>query len=363
MKDDEEKISAAIAEQAGERFVANDAGPLAAHESEALAAWLKASPVHVEEFLGVSVIARDLRELRGHPRYSLDAVLEDARGEDDTVQPLGPQVIEPFTDLPSRRWQTAAVALAACLVLSLGVLIGRSPKPTLHVAATRGAAALHLETGHGEQLTRRLTDNSVLHLNTDSAVTIRYDSAERLVELTAGEASFEVAHEPNRAFRVFAGSAQVVAVGTNFDVRLEQDAAVVTVVEGRVNVGPSAMSENRGASSNENQPGRFVALGADQQARLIAGEWPPTVKAVDAQRATAWLHRQISFDHEPLERVAAEYNRYARKPIEITTPALRTLLITGAFATDDPEEFIAFLRSLKGVRVEVTATQIRVSGG
>ena len=67
------------------------------------------------------------------------------------------------------------------------------------------------------------------------------------------------------------------------------------------------------------------------------------------------------FDHEPLERVAAEYNRYTAKPIEIATPALRDLQISGVFATDDTEAFIAFLRSLKGVRVEVTAAQIRVS--
>jgi transmembrane sensor len=74
------------------------------------------------------------------------------------------------------------------------------------------------------------------------------------------------------------------------------------------------------------------------------------------------LHRQIAFDHEPLERVAAEYNRYTSKPIEIATPALRTLQISGVFATDDTDAFIAFLRSLKGVRVEVTETRILVSG-
>ena len=64
---------------------------------------------------------------------------------------------------------------------------------------------------------------------------------------------------------------------------------------------------------------------------------------------------------EPLERVASEFNRYAPKPIEITTPALRSLEISGVFATDDSEGFIAFLRSLDGVHVEVTATRIRVS--
>jgi transmembrane sensor len=352
MNDNEEKVSAAIAEQAGERFVVNDAGPLGARESEELADWLKASPVHVEEFLGVSVIARDLQELKTDPEYSLDAVLERARAEDDTVQPFRLSAITPFKDSRLRRWQTAALATAACVVLSLGLFQWWNPKPT-HVPVALVSTALRFTTGHGEQLTRRLADNSTLHLNTDSAVTIQYGNSERLVTLTAGEASFEVAHERDRAFRVIAGWAQVVAVGTKFDVRLAPDATVVTVVEGRVAVG---------ASSNEDHATRSVEVGADQEVRVIAGEWPPTLAAVDSQRATAWLHRQISFDHEPLERVASEYNRYASKPIEITTPALRSLLITGVFATDDPGEFIAFLRSLKGVRVEVTATQIRVSG-
>jgi transmembrane sensor len=104
-----------------------------------------------------------------------------------------------------------------------------------------------------------------------------------------------------------------------------------------------------------------VQVSTDQQINVVAGEWPAVPIAVDAQRATAWLRRDIKFEHETLERVASEFNRYAAKPIEITTPALRKLEISGVFATDDTEAFIAFLRSLKGVRVEVTPTRIRVS--
>ncbi len=66
--------------------MANDEGPLDARDSAALAAWLKTSPVHVEEFLGVSAIARDLKEARTDPEYSLEAILARARAEDD----LGP---------------------------------------------------------------------------------------------------------------------------------------------------------------------------------------------------------------------------------------------------------------------------------
>jgi len=122
------------------------------------------------------------------------------------------------------------------------------------------------------------------------------------------------------------------------------------------------MLEKLGANSNQSQAPRIVELSADQQIRMTEGAWPATPIAVDAQSTTAWLRREIVFDHEPLERVAAEYNRYTAKPIEIATPALRNLQISGVFATDDTEAFIAFLRSLKGVRVEVTQTRIRVSG-
>ena len=106
---------------------------------------------------------------------------------------------------------------------------------------------------------------------------------------------------------------------------------------------------------------RFVQVGADQQTKVSAGESPTAPTTVDAQRTTSWLHRQIKFQREPLERVASEFNRYSGKRIEIITPALRNLEISGVFTTDDSEAFVAFLRSLQGVHVEVTATQIRVS--
>jgi transmembrane sensor len=234
-------------------------------------------------------------------------------------------------------------------------------RPIARMSPPPAAAALYFETRHGEQQTYRLTDNSVLHLNTDSAVTLRYSQTERLVVLTSGEAEFEVSHEPKRAFRVLAGSAEVVDLGTKFDVCLKQDSTVVTVVEGRAAVEPSPMLGKGGSGSSQDHRPRFVELAANQQISVTEGQWPATPIAVDARRTTSWLHRQIMFDHEPLERVAAEFNRYAPKPIEITTPQLRDLEVSGVFSTDDTEEFLAFLRSLEGVRVEVTATRIRVS--
>jgi transmembrane sensor len=362
MKSNEEKVRSAIADQAGEWFVASDEAPLDERDSADLVTWFKASPVHVEEFLGVSAIVRDLKQARTDPEYSLEAVLARSRaGEDTPVQPLWPHAIGADRVTTPRRWFSAGVALAASAVLSLGLFSWWNLRPTSHVPVPGGTAALHFETRHGEQLSRRLADNSVLHLDTDSAVTIQFGANERLVTLTSGQAVFEVAHEPDRVFRVVAGSADVVDLGTKFDVRLEDDATVVTVVEGQVGVGQFPVLKRPGTSSSQGRPRGLVQLNANQRVRVTEGAWPATPVAIDAQRTTAWLRGEIVFDHEPLKYVAAELNRYAPKPIEVITPELRNLQISGVFATDDTQAFIAFLHSLKGVRVEVSATQIRVS--
>jgi transmembrane sensor len=353
MNSNDEQIRAAITEQASEWFVANEEGPIDARDSAALAAWFSTSPVHIEEFLGVSVVARDLKEAGTDPEYSLEAILARAGAQEGgPVQRLWPRVIETVREIPSGRWFPAVAAMI--VVLSLGLLITWNLRPTGRPAGLTGIATLHFETGHGEQISQRLADNSLLHLNTDSAVSVRYSKSERLVTLMSGQAEIEVAHEADRAFRVHTRSADIIDIGTQFDVRLEQGSTVVTVVQGRVAVAPQSSSPNSAVGS--------IELTANQQLRVTEGEWPATPVTVDAERTTSWLHRQIAFDHEPLERVAAEYNRFTSRPIEIATPALRTLRISGVFATDDTDAFIAFLRTLKGVRIEVTETRILVSG-
>jgi transmembrane sensor len=360
MSANDERVRDLIAQQASDWFVANRA-ELSAREREDFAAWLKASPLHVEEYLGLAAIARDLREACAEPQIPVDELVAAARAaEDGRIRPLWRRIVRVTGDALLPRWHAAAVTVAAFAVLSLGLSVWWNYRPGPRALAPDTVATLHFETRHAEQQTHRLPDNSILHLNTDSAVTISYSKSERIVMLTSGEADFEVIHEPKRPFRVFAGLAEAVDIGTQFDVRLEHDSTVVTVLEGRVAVGPSSMLHG-GADSSQAALAKFVELSANQQISVAQGAWPAAPIAVDAHRTTSWLRRQISFDHEPLSRVAAEFNRYAAKPIEIATPALRDLEISGVFATDDTDAFIAFLRSLDGVHVEVTATRIRVT--
>src|SRR6516162_4510680 len=244
MTSKDEQVRAVIAEQAGEWFVTNDEGPLATEDSAALVAWLKASPAHVEEFLGVSVVARDLREACADPDTSIDTLIARARAEDDAaVRPLWPRVAAAAR--PSRRWLTAAVTAAALGALSFGVFQLWNARSVAPRVAPSLVTTLQFETRHGELLSRRLADGSMLHLNTDSAATLRFSDTERLVTLPSGQGEFEVAHEANRPFRVRAGSAEVIAVGTRFDVRLTHEATLVTVVERRVAMGLSSTAAGR----------------------------------------------------------------------------------------------------------------------
>jgi transmembrane sensor len=358
----DEQLRASPTEQAAQWFVLNDEGPLDERQSEALVAWLKASPVHVEAFLGVSVIARDLRAACADPEHSAASLLARTQADDDvSVESLWSRVLGAVRDVSIPRWHTAAVSMAAIIaVVTVGLWLWQPRPATPPVRALATLTTLHFETRHGEQQTHNLEDGSVLRLNTDTRVTVRYSKRERLITLTSGEAEFEVAHAPDRSFRVLAGPAAVVDLGTRFDVRLEDRSTLVTVVEGRVAVGHSPAAEARGADSSPGAP-PLVYLNADQQLLVAEDSWPATPVRVDAQRTTAWLRRQIMFENEPLERVASEFNRYASKPIEISTPELRALQISGVFATDNNAAFIAFLRSLDGVRVEVTEERIVVS--
>ena len=342
MNDRDEEVRALIARQAAEWFMAQRDGNLGAREREAFDQWLLASPVHVDEYLGVTAIALALPTAAEDPECSLEAILERVRSADDTdVRPLRAGRTQPRTARDRAwmwsRWSYAAVAVL--LVAICGVLWW----------SLAGVSPQLYATAHGEQRSWPLPDKSILHLNVDTAVAVRYGRNERLVELARGQAFFEVAHETARRFRVAAGTTNIVAVGTKFDVHRDRDVTTVTVVDGRVIV------------TSEFGRQREVPVTAGEQLSVIAGNLPDHATPIDAQRSVAWLRRQIAFDQQPLAAVVAEFNRYGSVPVEIDSPALEALQISGVFNIGDTDTFVAFLRTLDEVTVDVTPNRIHVS--
>ncbi len=354
MTPSEEQVRAAVAQQAGTWFIANQSGSLGQAECAAFLAWLKASPIHVEEYLGVALVAHDMPAAAEDPQVPLESLLELARADvTNGVVPL--EASWPMREPPPKRiraprgWSFATSTAAVVLVLAASALWW------LHDGALLGLPKTY-QTAHGEQTVAQLPDGTELHLNTDSVVTVRYTRSERVVEIARGQALFTVAPGDPRRFRVAAGEVQVLAVGTRFDTYRSPDATTVTVIEGSVAVlaGQPPRPDLTGF------PPAGLRVNAGYQVRVDASGVLAQPIPVDVQQTVAWLQQKIAFEQRPLGEVADEFNRYGSIPIEIDDAALRSLPISGVFDAYDIDSFVVFLQTLEGVRVERTTARIRV---
>jgi len=238
-----------------------------------------------------------------------------------------------------RRLPVAQLALAASVVLAIGV--------GLFMMLARPAA---YTTAIGEQKVATLEDGSRIALNTDSSVEVRYDPAQRLVELDRGEAMFEVAHNAARPFLVRAGDKQVRAVGTSFVVRRERGEVIVTLLQGKVEV-----TDIRPAATKA--PPTYLNPGDRLRAPI---EGPAQIDAQPADVATAWRRGQAMFADTPLADAVNELNRYGGPRLVVDDPRLAGMRISGVFATNDTGEFARAVAALHGLRVEQSGDTMRI---
>jgi transmembrane sensor len=346
MSTSEQQIHSAITQLAAEWFVAHRTRPLSDAERAEFLGWLKSSPVHIEEYLGIAALERILPDATSTPVIPLPDLAAMARdGRSASVIELvpAPGGFAPPT-IRSRVtpavWRGIAACALLCVVGIAMLWITRRVSPPDHPST--------YQTLHGAQGTWRLPDGSTLRLDSDSAVTVSFSSAARLVALDRGQLWVAVAHDVHRPFRVQAGSAQVQAVGTQFDVYRMRDSTLVTVLEGQVLV------------AVPNAAPRALRVGADQEVQLIDGVLPGAPAPARRREATAWLEHKIVCERRPLGEIAEEFNRYNSIPFTIDDPVLRQLPISGAFDASDTESFAAFLQTLHGVRVERLPTAFKI---
>ncbi|MGQ3124800.1 FecR domain-containing protein [Variovorax sp.] len=198
------------------------------------------------------------------------------------------------------------------------------------LASERGWTAEH-RTATGERREVRLADGSRLTLNTASAVDVRFDEAQRLVVLHAGEILIATAADTaaaHRPFRVATGNGTMEALGTRFSVRKEADATDIAVLEGAVRISP------RGAASR--------VLPAGQQARFRADAIGAFASVDEA--GTAWTQGMLLADGMRLADFAAELSRYRPGLLQCDV-AVGDLRISGAFPIDDTERVLRMLVS------------------
>lgn len=146
----------------------------------------------------------------------------------------------------------------------------------------------------------------------------------------------------------------VEAVGTQFNVRLRQDDALVSVIEGAVRVSSSAAA-GQAQPSVELEAGLQVAV--DRSGQLARPE------AADLKRVEAWRQRRLIFVDAPLLDIANEFNRYNRAPrIVVEGEAAGTSRYAAAFDADDPESLLEILMYDPELRVERKNEEILIRG-
>lgn len=328
------------AEQAAGWYLDQREGLDAAQRARFLA-WLRQSPLHVAEYLGMARLHGDLGAAAALDPLDIPALAELAATE-GAVVPLRPLLPRAPSIAPTRRtgtpwWWQAAAAVAIALIGGAAFL-REVPAPMDVYASADEVRQLAFD------------DGTLLQLDRGSAVAMRYDGTLRRFELLRGGALFDVGKDPARPLRVGVGGQVLEDVGTVFDAHRTADGASVAVISGEVRIWPaSAQSE------------ALADLRAGQYAEIANGRLAALEQRTDLTRHTAWLPADIHFEHSTVAEVARRFEAYGGKPLRIDDASLAATRISGRFHARDAEAFVAYLGTLPGVRVQRGADDIRIT--
>jgi transmembrane sensor len=340
--------------------------------------WLRESALHVEEMLRVAQVHGALEQFQRWATLSRDETGNSATigevGGNVTSFPLSPRPLPPHAQRASRSRRTwLGVGFATAATALLALWLSGLPK------------SYTVTTGQGERRALTLADGSVVQVDPETGLQIRFDSQLRQIDLQRGRARFRVAKNPNRPFLVRAGGTVVRAVGTEFGVEHRSQGIVVTVAEGRVAVmphntepfplagpgpsgGPATVPEavtGKAAPAADAAKAPAVApvvlVSSGQQLTVSTSGSAQAVREVNAERELSWAEGRLSFENDSVSTVVETFNRYNHLQIHVADSTLARRTMSGVFSASDPESFVAFLRSTTSVRVERSGRDITIA--
>ena len=329
--------------------------PLTVAEKDSLQEWMGRSPVHRSELTRLAKFWADAN------------ILTELAGQSVAAKPQGLKKLSPPSGFIPRLLLAMSAVLASVVATYIGI---RHPGGTF----TRA-----YETDVGVQKTVVLSDGSTLTLNTDSRVEVIYSADSRTIRLKRGEVHFSAAYDPRRIFQVQVGHSLIRALGTAFDIHVEQQTIEVIVTNGLVEVvdganrtiAPDRMEVNHSRDRTDDGSGVHtdskvpsVRLKAGEATSFTSGSGVLRVNQLtdaEIERRLSWQDGYLAFSGEPLNQVVREFNRYSTVKLEIGDPALASVSIGGGFRLGDVSGAIDLLKEACGVEARrVDATTIRL---
>ncbi len=303
--------------------------PVPAHVLEAAIAWQLSLDSTAEDAAERQDFARWLGASEEHARAWSQLGLLNQRFE----LPAGParRALQQSPTALRRRVGKLGSGLAGlCLAVGLALFIGDRYLPL-------GYWLTDQRTATGEQRSIRLADNTLVRLNTHSAIDVRFDGQQRRVILRDGEILIETAsHDDPRPFIVETRDGQMRALGTRFLVRRESAGTRLSVLQAAVAAQPQRMSGEQ--VLREGQQVLIQADGLGPLLSLPAG-------------SDAWVRGMLVVDNVRLADLLAELSRY--RPGYLGSDArIADLRITGSFPLADTDLALKALLPTLPVRIE-----------
>lgn len=211
----------------------------------------------------------------------------------------------------------------------------------------------------GQIRSQVLEDGTRLMISGNSDVEIIYSRRQRYVILKQGEASFDVARNPDRPFVVDSGIAKVTVLGTRFAVNKFTSKVRVSVERGTVRVEPSQYSTSDPRSQNPN--GESVLTLRDNEVAEITIDGKTKRIQRPAADAFSFETGSIAFDGAGLEEIAETLSRYRINPVQYQLmPNETDVRITAILQSRNVERFIKELPYLAPIKTEQRGANILI---
>jgi ferric-dicitrate binding protein FerR (iron transport regulator) len=237
-----------------------------------------------------------------------------------------------------RSWRAPALALAAVLVIALGVVFVLQRRGPFE--ATQQVASLVHTTTTGERKSVTLADGSMIELAPASRLSVSADFGrkERAVTLE-GEAFFQVTPDAEHPFVVRSVLAETRVLGTSFDVRAYAGFSVqVAVTSGRVRVQATEALDS-------------AVLDAGEAAEVAQGG-QVEVRTVDVAELTAWRKGRLLFRDMSFADVAPVLERWYGIEVVISDSVLAETHVSAMFQQQPVEDVLQALAETLGARYE-----------
>ncbi|KAA9354580.1 FecR family protein [Larkinella humicola] len=213
-------------------------------------------------------------------------------------------------------------------------------------------APIAYQTAYGQIRTVTLPDGSVVTLNANSTLQMASDwqtEGRREVQLT-GEAFFDVSKKPlgkRMPFVVHTGAADVVVLGTRFNVNTRRTRTQVVLQEGTVKL---ALQKQPDVLM---QPGDLV--------ETTSGKTAIRRERVDADRYVAWRDNLLVMEEERLAEIIQQLNDEYGLNVSITNKKLLNERFTGSVPANKPELLLRLLAEAFRLRIDKQDNQIVLS--